>query len=196
MTTQTTNERVLATVKIDRHVIARFNEAMKAAQANWSIKLCGHKPTPEMLMVGHLLASKKNSVKQAGFVAMNLRDGGCSVQQHGMAFAMLINGVLTASGPARNERSKLVNDLKYFKGTLIGGQYSLEFTKAGEAALAKGLASLQAIDEAAGEPKPPKAPRKAKGAPKVDPAATPQVDSVDAPVAAPEAVQADASVKA
>ena len=153
------NDAVLATVKVHKHVVARWADMLKA----WP-KQAGVKPTQAMLMAAAMF-SKKASKAEAGFIAMNLRAGGCSRAQLAMALNV---------GPANNHR-KAVITAGYFKGELTNGQYTLEFTKKGEAYLGKRLSELEAHEALSGG-KPaatakPKATRKRK--PKVEPVIEP-----------------------
>jgi hypothetical protein len=116
--------------------------------------------------------SKSTAGAEAGFMAMQLRDEGCSILQLGQAFNC---------GPAHNHtRDHSGRVWHHFnRGKLGVGTFTLTFTPKGEAALSKALAAV-AAGQAEGEAAKPtkkavKAKGKAKGkkAGKVTPAQTP-----------------------
>ncbi len=163
------NARVLNTVTVHSHVIAN----MKAIMTKPWPKLAGPMPTDQQLMAAAAY-SKNTAGAEALFMALELRDTGCSVLQLGQAC-----GAGPAHNHSRDHSGKVWHNFN--RGKLGVGTYTLTFTPKGEKWLEAYLAKL-AIGQVEGEVAKPKATkakgkpadkRKGKGKGKVAPTETP-----------------------
>lgn len=172
------NARVLSTVTVHPHMIANLKAIMTKP---WP-KLAGPQPTDTQLMAAAAY-SKLTAGSEAMFMAMQLRDDGCSVLQLGQA---------CGAGPAHNHSRDHAGKVwhNFNRGKLGVGTYTLAFTPKGEKWLAEYLAKLAAgqAEGAVETKKPAKAVAKGKGkakakkASKVAPAETPTSDAPSATV--------------
>jgi hypothetical protein len=145
------NACVLSTVTVQAHVISN----MKAAFTKPWPKLAGRMPTDVELMAAAAF-SKSTAGHEATFMALQLRDEGCSVLQLGQA---------CGAGPAHNHSRDHSGKVwhHFNRGKLGTGTYTLTFTPKGEKWLADYLSKLAAGQAAGQATSPAKAVAKAKG---------------------------------
>jgi hypothetical protein len=181
------NQSILATLTNVPCAAAEFHAAQLKG---WQVKLCGPKPTPEMVKLNYVLDGGRRAGDEPMWVTMTLRANGATVGEFMRA--------TSAGGAAHNNAAKY-NTERNGAGWLVrvplpnderAGRWQHVITDKGAAQLAKRVAALTGTAEA----KPAKVARKRNATPVAEvPAEVPvsEAPAADAPQAVtPEQFQA------
>lgn len=166
------NQRILGTLTNVPCAAVEFHTAQLKA---WSTKLCGPKPTPEMVKFNYVLDGGRRAGNEPMWLAMTLRADGATVGEFMRA--------TSAGGAAHNNAAKY-NTERNGAGWLVriplpngerAGRWQHVITDKGEAQLAKRIAALTGAAETkpAKVAKPVKVKRKVNAKPAPAPAEAP-----------------------
>lgn len=180
------NQSVLATLTGVPCANAEFHAAQLK---NWSTKLCGPKPTAEMVALNYILDGGRRAGDEPMWPAMTLRANGATVAEFMRA--------TSAGGAAHNNAAKYNTERPQGAGWLVrvplpndtrAGRWQHVITDKGAAQLAKRVAALTGTDVKPAKAKPVRTSRKAN----VTPEATPEVatETSTPEAATPEAIAA------